>query len=182
MAQKPVLEPEFAPIFDLLATMPPISGTPIAEVRAIWDAGASPDGEAVAEVRDHGMGIAQKDVQRIFGQFERAVHPRNYGGLGLGLFISTIAHTQQVAFQAAMLASFLPTFMLSGFIFPISSMPRFLQIVTYAIPARYFLIALRGIVLKGTGIEAFGIDLVALAVFAVIVLALASVRLRRQWV
>ncbi|HEX7604230.1 MAG TPA: ATP-binding protein [Polyangiaceae bacterium] len=49
-------------------------------------------GLAVAEVRDHGMGIAQKDVERIFGQFERAVHPRNYGGLGLGLFI-----VQQIA-------------------------------------------------------------------------------------
>jgi ABC-2 type transport system permease protein len=82
----------------------------------------------------------------------------------------------------ALLASFLPTLMLSGFIFPISSMPRALQIVTYAVPARYFLIALRGIVLKGVGVEAFGTDLVALAVFAVVVLMLASVRLRRQWV
>src|SRR5437867_294955 len=56
------------------------------------------------------------------------------GALGVGLFISSVAETQQVAFQAAMLVSFLPTFMLSGFIFPISSMPRFLQIVTYAVP------------------------------------------------
>ena len=104
------------------------------------------------------------------------------GALGLGLFISSVADTQQVAFQAALLASFLPTFMLSGFIFPISSMPRFLQFVTYAIPARYFLIALRGIVLKGAGLEAFGIELTALAVFAAVVLALASVRLHRQWI
>jgi len=104
------------------------------------------------------------------------------GALGLGLLISSVADTQQVAFQAALLVSFLPTLMLSGFIFPISSMPRFLQIVTYAVPARYFLIALRGVVLKGAGIEAFGIDLIALAVFAVVVLALASARLRRQWV
>jgi ABC-2 type transport system permease protein len=103
------------------------------------------------------------------------------GALGLGLLISSVADTQQVAFQAAMLASFLPTLMLSGFIFPISSMPRFLQIVTYAVPARYFLIALRGVVLKGSGIEAFGSELVALAVFAAAVLALASARLRRQW-
>ena len=49
-------------------------------------------GRAVAEVRDHGMGIAENDVQRVFGQFERAVPPRNYGGLGLGLFI-----VQQIA-------------------------------------------------------------------------------------
>jgi ABC-2 type transport system permease protein len=103
------------------------------------------------------------------------------GALGLGLLISSVADTQQVAFQAALLASFLPTLMLSGFIFPIASMPRFLQLVTYAVPARYFLIALRGVVLKGTGLDAFGAELAALAAFAVVVLALASVRLRRQW-
>jgi ABC-2 type transport system permease protein len=103
------------------------------------------------------------------------------GALGLGLLISSVADTQQVAFQAALLASFLPTLMLSGFIFPISSMPRFLQLVTYAVPARYFLIALRGVVLKGAGIEAFGGELAALTAFALVVLALASVRLRRQW-
>jgi ABC-2 type transport system permease protein len=103
------------------------------------------------------------------------------GALGLGLLISSVADTQQVAFQAALLASFLPTLMLSGFIFPISSMPRFLQLVTYAVPARYFLIALRGVVLKGVGIEAFGVELLALTAFALAVLALASIRLRRQW-
>ena len=103
------------------------------------------------------------------------------GALGVGLFISSVAETQQVAFQAAMLVSFLPTFMLSGFIFPISSMPPFLQIATYAVPARYFLTALRAIVLKGAGIKAFWSDLAALAAFAAAVLALAAVRLRRQW-
>ncbi len=103
------------------------------------------------------------------------------GALALGLFISSVADTQQVAFQLAALASFLPTLMLSGFIFPIASMPTFLRGVTYVVPARYFLIALRGIVLKGAGIDAFWRDLVALGVFAVIMLALASVRLRRQW-
>ena len=92
-----------------------------------------------------------------------------------------LAANKDPAFQAALLASFLPTLMLSGFIFPISSMPRFLQLVTYAVPARYFLIALRGVVLKGAGIEAFGTELAALTAFALVVLALASVRLRRQW-
>ena len=104
------------------------------------------------------------------------------GALGLGLLISSVADTQQVAFQAALLVSFLPTLMLSGFIFPISSMPRFLQVVTYAVPARYFLIALRGVVLKGAGWAVFVPELTALAVFAVVVLALASMRLRRQWI
>jgi len=103
------------------------------------------------------------------------------GALGLGLLISSAVETQQVGFQLAILISFLPTFILSGFIFPISSMPRVLQIVTYAIPARYFLTALRAIVLKGARIEAFWIELAALAAFATVVLTLAAARLRRQW-
>jgi len=103
------------------------------------------------------------------------------GALAFGLLISSIADSQQVAFQVALLTSFLPTLMLSGFIFPISSMPAFLQVVTYGVPARYFLVALRGIVLKGVGPAVFWQDLVALAVFAVVILGLASVRVRRQW-
>jgi drug efflux transport system permease protein len=103
------------------------------------------------------------------------------GALGFGLLISSIADTQQVAFQLALLTSFLPTLMLSGFIFPISSMPVFLQWVTHVVPARYFLVALRGIVLKGVGPAVFWDDLVALGVFAVVILGLASLRLRRQW-
>ena len=101
--------------------------------------------------------------------------------LGSGLLISTLADTQQVAFQLALLIAYLPTLMLSGFIFPISSMPVFLQVVTYAVPARYFLIALRGIVLKGVGVAAFWQDLVALVVFATVILGLAALRLRREW-
>ncbi len=104
------------------------------------------------------------------------------GALGLGLFISSIAETQQVAFQVALLVSFLPTLMLSGFVFPIASMPRALQLITYVVPARYFLVALRAIVLKGAGLSVYWTDLAALSVFAVVVLALASVRLQRQWV
>jgi ABC-2 type transport system permease protein len=103
------------------------------------------------------------------------------GALGFGLLISSIAETQQVAFQIALLTSFLPTLMLSGFIFPISSMPVFLQFVTHIVPARYFLVALRGIVLKGVGPAAFWQDLLALGVFAVVILGLASIRVRRQW-
>jgi drug efflux transport system permease protein len=103
------------------------------------------------------------------------------GALGLGLLISSIAETQQVAFQIALLSSFLPTLMLSGFIFPIASMPTFLQWVTRIVPARYFLVALRGIVLKGTGPAVFWTDLIALGVFATLILGLASLRLKRQW-
>jgi ABC-2 type transport system permease protein len=103
------------------------------------------------------------------------------GALSFGLLISTIAETQQVAFQVALLTSYLPTLMLSGFIFPISSMPAFLQVVTYAVPARYFLIVLRGIVLKGAPLTTFWPELGALTIFAAVVLGLASLRLRRQW-
>jgi ABC-2 type transport system permease protein len=103
------------------------------------------------------------------------------GALAFGLFISTVAETQQVAFQMALLTSYLPTLMLSGFIFPISSMPEALQVITRIVPARYFLVALRGIVLKGVGVEVIWPQLVALAIFAALVIGLASLRLKRQW-
>jgi len=102
------------------------------------------------------------------------------GALGTGLLISTVAETQQVAFQAALLTSFLPTLLLSGFIFPISSMPHFLQIVTTIVPARYFLIALRGIVLKGTPLALLWPQIAALTIYTLVMLTLASVRLARE--
>jgi ABC-2 type transport system permease protein len=103
------------------------------------------------------------------------------GALGMGLLISTIADTQQVAFQIALLSSFLPTMLLSGFVFPIASMPVPLQVITHIVPARYFLVALRAVVLKGVGFEVVAGSIGALAIFAVVVLGLASVRLRREW-
>jgi ABC-2 type transport system permease protein len=102
------------------------------------------------------------------------------GALGTGLLISTAAENQQVAFQAAMLTSFLPTLMLSGFIFPISSMPTALQLVTYVVPARYFLVALRGIVLKGTSLWILWPELLALVLYAAVMLTLASIRLAKE--
>jgi ABC-2 type transport system permease protein len=103
------------------------------------------------------------------------------GAQGQGLLISTVAPNQQVAFQLALLSSFLPTFILSGFIFPITSMPAAVQAITYIVPARYFLVALRSVVLKGADILVFWQDLVALAIFATLVLGLAALRLRREW-
>jgi len=102
------------------------------------------------------------------------------GALGTGLLVSTMADSQQVAFQAAMLVAFLPTFLLSGFIFPIASMPVVLQYITLAVPARYFLVALRGVVLKGLDLTAVWPSLLALAVYAVAVLGLSAVRLARR--
>jgi ABC-2 type transport system permease protein len=86
-----------------------------------------------------------------------------------------------VAFQIGVLASFLPTLMLSGFIFPIASMPAFLRGITYVVPAKYFLIALRGIVLKGVGLPTIWPQLASLVAYSTVVLLLASLRLRRQW-
>jgi ABC-2 type transport system permease protein len=103
------------------------------------------------------------------------------GALGLGLMISTAAESQQAAFQMALLASFLPTMMLSGFVYPIASMPAAIRVITYVVPARYFLVALRSIVLKGAGIQTFWTELVALAVYATFMLTLASRRLKKNW-
>jgi drug efflux transport system permease protein len=103
------------------------------------------------------------------------------GALGMGLLISSVAESQQVAFQMALLSSFLPTMLLSGFIFPIASMPVALQVITYAVPARYFLVALRAVLLKGVGLSVIAPQLVALTVFAAAVTTLAALRLKREW-
>lgn len=100
-------------------------------------------------------------------------------GLGQGLLISTIASSQQVAFQIAILSTLLPTFILSGFVFPIYNMPPVIQAITYLVPARYFLTALRGVMLKGTGLAVFWPEVLLLLAFAVLTLTLSSLRLRR---
>jgi ABC-2 type transport system permease protein len=103
-----------------------------------------------------------------------------FGALGFGLLISTIAHTQALAFQAGLITSMLPAILLSGFIFEIRIMPPALQAVTYLVPARYFLVILRGIILKGEGILTYWDQVLALAVYGLAVVALASARLTRR--
>lgn len=100
--------------------------------------------------------------------------------LGTGLFVSTISDSQLLAFQVVLIVAFLPTFLLSGFVFPIANMPRPIQLVTYITPARYFLAALRGVVLKGVGLLVVWEQVVAMVVYALLVLGLASVRLSRE--
>jgi ABC-2 type transport system permease protein len=100
--------------------------------------------------------------------------------LGWGVFISTLADTQQVAFQLGLLSSMLPTFILSGFIFPISSMPPALQVITHIVPARYFLVALRAIILKGAGPEMWWNQAVGLVIFGTVVMAIATARTVRS--
>ena len=102
------------------------------------------------------------------------------GALGWGVLISTISDTQQVAFQMGLLTSMLPTLVLSGFVFPISSMPPGVQAVTLIIPARYYVAALREIMLKTAGPEVWWQDAAALAVFAVVVVGVATLRTVRS--
>jgi ABC-2 type transport system permease protein len=103
-----------------------------------------------------------------------------FGALGLGVLISTIADTQALAFQISLITSMLPALLLSGFIFQIRSMPLFLQAITYLVPARYYLVILRGVILKGTTLEPYWDQFLALVVFAVVMVTLASVRLARK--
>jgi ABC-2 type transport system permease protein len=85
-----------------------------------------------------------------------------------------------MAFQVGSVASLLPAVLLSGFIFPIRSMPEVLQWITYAVPARYYLIVLRGIILKGAGLEPYHDQLGFLSAYALVVLTIASLRLARR--
>jgi len=103
-----------------------------------------------------------------------------FGALGFGLFISTVANNQTFAFQAGLIASLLPALLLSGFIFQIRIMPAWLQAVTYLVPNRYFLVVLRGIILKGEGLATYWPEVGALAAYGVVVTALASLRLVRE--
>ncbi len=99
--------------------------------------------------------------------------------LGLGLFISTISNTQQEAMMSAMF-TMLPSIFLSGFFFPLAAMPLPLQWISYAIPLRYFLIVVRGIILKGVGVEALWPEVIALSIFAVVIMGGAALRFRKR--
>jgi ABC-2 type transport system permease protein len=95
--------------------------------------------------------------------------------LSIGLYVSAVAGTQMVAFQRAALMATLPTMMFSGFMFPIRSMPWWLQVISNITPAKYYLVILRGIILKGVGLAAFWPQVVYLLIFTLVMLFL-SVR------
>ncbi|MBS1514191.1 MAG: ABC transporter permease [Bacteroidetes bacterium] len=101
-------------------------------------------------------------------------------GLSLGIFVSTIADSMQVAFQLSTLISQLPTNILSGFTFPIESMPPFIQIITNLTPAKFFIIILRSVVIKGTGIEAFWQQYIYITIFALFFLTISMIKTARQ--
>jgi ABC-2 type transport system permease protein len=100
--------------------------------------------------------------------------------LALGLFISTISETQQQAMMTATFFFLTPMIYLSGFIFPIENMPQVIQPFTYLIPLRYFLVIVRGIFLKGIGLELLWPQAAALAAWGTIMLSLAVARSRKR--
>jgi ABC-2 type transport system permease protein len=102
------------------------------------------------------------------------------GGLGLGMFISAVARSQLVATQLAMVVTFLPAFLLSGFMFDISIMPPPLRLVTLLVPARYFIVVTRGIFLKGVGTEVLRAQGLLMIAFAAAGLALAMRSFKKE--
>jgi ABC-2 type transport system permease protein len=100
--------------------------------------------------------------------------------LGIGLLISVVSPTQQTAMTAGMLASQLPTVLLSGFIFPIRAMPETVQWLTLLIPARHFLVIVRGIFLKASPLAHLWPQALALAAIAALTLALAAHKFRKK--
>jgi ABC-2 type transport system permease protein len=99
--------------------------------------------------------------------------------LGIGLLISTVAKSQQ---EAMLLSLFflLPNIFLSGFFFPIAAMPGWLQAVTYAFPLRYFLTIVRGIILKGAGVDQLLPEIIAIAIYGLVVMTFATRRFRKR--
>jgi ABC-2 type transport system permease protein len=99
--------------------------------------------------------------------------------LSLGLFVSTVSQTQQQAMMTTVFFFMLPMIYLSGFIFPIENMPAPIQPLTYLIPLRYYLVIVRGIFLKGVGLESFWKDALLMLGWGLSVLALATMRSRK---
>ncbi len=100
--------------------------------------------------------------------------------LGLGLFVSTVSRTQQQAMMTSSFFFLVPMVFLSGFIFPIENMPDVVQTFTYLIPLRYFLVILRGIFLKGVGLEVLWPEAAALLAWGLAILTLATLRSRKR--
>ncbi|GAB4387665.1 MAG: ABC transporter permease [Thermodesulfovibrionales bacterium] len=103
-----------------------------------------------------------------------------FGGLSLGILISIVARNQLVASQVAMVATFLPAFLLSGFLFAISNMPKAIQLLTYLIPARYFVAMLKSVFLKGGTLRLLALETLLLAAFGAAVFALANRKFKKK--
>jgi ABC-2 type transport system permease protein len=99
--------------------------------------------------------------------------------LSMGYFFSVVAKTQLAASQISLLATFLPAFLLSGFMYPIDQMPAVIQVITHIVPARYYMSILRNVFLKGTSIALMWQDFLGLALFATL-LAFAATRVFKK--
>jgi ABC-2 type transport system permease protein len=102
------------------------------------------------------------------------------GALGMGITISIVTRTQLLASQLAMMATFLPTFLLSGFAFDIANMPRAIQVVSYVIPAKYFITFLKGVYLKGVGVGVLFTEMIFLTIYACILMVIANVKFKKK--
>ena len=102
------------------------------------------------------------------------------GALSLGMLISIVTKSQLLASQLALVATMLPAFLLSGFIFPIDNMPPIIQGITHIVTARYFVTILRGIYLKGIGLDILAGEAVLLIVFSIIVVSLSVWKFRKK--
>jgi len=102
------------------------------------------------------------------------------GALALGMLVSIVARSQLLAIQTAMVLTFLPAFLLSGFMYSISNMPTPIQVVTYLVPARYFVALLKGIYLKGVGLEVLAGQALLLVTFACLVMFVANLRFKKR--
>lgn len=103
-----------------------------------------------------------------------------FGALFWGILLSAIARTQVLAFQMGILSSFLPAFLLSGFIYSIDNMPHVIQAFTYIVPARYFVTILKGIFLKGVGMRVLWGEILFLTIYTLVVFALATRKLNQK--
>jgi ABC-2 type transport system permease protein len=102
------------------------------------------------------------------------------GALGQGLLISTITDSQQVAFMVAIFSSLLPSFLLSGFVFPISNMPIVLQVLSNVAVNKFFLIVVRGVMLKGVGFGAVWEQFLFMWIFAAVTLGISVKRMSKR--
>ncbi len=139
------------------------------------------------------IGMADVLVAMLMGEFVFGVPLRGngallyllsgvflVGALSMGAFISILAKSQLLANQLAMILTFLPAFLLSGFVFPIENMPKVLQAVSFLVPSRHFIRVLHGIYLKGLGFHEVAVEMILLSVFAAAVLAASFAVFRKR--
>jgi ABC-2 type transport system permease protein len=140
-----------------------------------------------------GVGLADSVIALLVGLFVFQVPLRGslgllavsicvflFGALCWGILISATAKSQLQAYQMGILSSFLPAFLLSGFVYSIESMPRVIQVITHIIPARYVVTIMKGVFLKGVGLRVLWGELGFLAIYAAVVFVLATRKMNQK--